>query len=344
MSTGNHITVSLCMIVKDEEAVLKRCLDSLRDLMDEIVIVDTGSSDRTKEIAREYTDLVFDFEWVNDFSKARNYAFSKATCDYIYSADADEVLDEENRKRFRILKNNLTPEIEIVQMYYCNQLENGSVYNFDRELRAKLFKRVRTFTWIEPVHETIREKPLVFDSDIEIIHRPEGLHSGRDIGIFEGLVERGERLSERLAGMYARELFIAGSDEELYKAEKYFTEIAEADSTDASALKEAICVIVLSCFRRGDYLKMYRYALKEAAMEPASEVCFILGEYYLSKGDPREASVWFYNSAFETKNILSLKYGGEEAIRKLSYCYRSLGNEEQAKRYEAEIQRLNEKL
>ena len=136
------IRISLCMIVKNEEKVLDRCLASIFDLMDEIIIVDTGSTDRTKEIAGKYTGRIYDFAWCDDFSKARNFAFEKAACDYIYSADADEVLDEENHEKFRLLKENLMPEVEIVQMYYGNQLANGTVYNFDRELRPKLFKRL----------------------------------------------------------------------------------------------------------------------------------------------------------------------------------------------------------
>ena len=108
------ITISLCMIVKNEERILARCLDSVAELMDEIVIVDTGSTDRTKEIAARYTDKIYDFQWIHDFSAARNFAFSKASMEYIYSADADEVLSEENRERFRILKENLLPEIELV--------------------------------------------------------------------------------------------------------------------------------------------------------------------------------------------------------------------------------------
>ena len=73
------ISISLCMIVRDEEQVLARCLDSVREAVDEIVIVDTGSLDRTKEIAWKYTDQVFDFVWRDDFSAARNYAFSRAS-------------------------------------------------------------------------------------------------------------------------------------------------------------------------------------------------------------------------------------------------------------------------
>ena len=150
------ITISLCMIVKNEERVLKRCLDSVRDLVDEIIIVDTGSTDATKRIAAGYTDKIYDLTWNDDFSAARNFAFSKATKEYIYSADADEVLSEENRRRFRLLKETLLPEIEIVQMKYGNQLQNGTVYNFDEEYRPKLFRRQRSFVWEEPIHETVR--------------------------------------------------------------------------------------------------------------------------------------------------------------------------------------------
>lgn len=85
-------TISLCMIVRNEEKVLARCLESVRGCVDEIVIVDTGSSDATKEIAARYTDRIYDFEWIDDFSAARNYAFEQATGDYLLWLDADDVL------------------------------------------------------------------------------------------------------------------------------------------------------------------------------------------------------------------------------------------------------------
>ena len=115
------------MIVKNEEKVLKRCLECLKDIVDEMIIVDTGSTDATKEIAGKYTDKIYAFPWIDDFAAARNFSFSKATMDYIYVADADEIIDEENKNRFKLLKQALLPEIEIVQMKYCNQLEFGSV-------------------------------------------------------------------------------------------------------------------------------------------------------------------------------------------------------------------------
>ena len=72
------VTISLCMIVKNEERVLGRCLESVQEIADEIIIVDTGSEDRTKKIAEQYHARVFEQEWQDDFSRARNYSFSEA--------------------------------------------------------------------------------------------------------------------------------------------------------------------------------------------------------------------------------------------------------------------------
>lgn len=88
--------LSLCMIVKNEEKVLARCLDSVSGIVDEIIIVDTGSTDQTKAIAQRYTERVYDFQWKDDFSEARNFAQSKASGEWILVLDADEYVDREN--------------------------------------------------------------------------------------------------------------------------------------------------------------------------------------------------------------------------------------------------------
>ena len=86
------VTISLCMIVKNEERVLGRCLESVQEIADEIIIVDTGSEDRTKEIAEKYHARVFEQEWQDDFSRARNYSFSQAEMDYCMWLDADDII------------------------------------------------------------------------------------------------------------------------------------------------------------------------------------------------------------------------------------------------------------
>lgn len=88
------IKISLTMIVKNEERCLARCLESVKGIVDEMIIVDTGSSDQTKEIAEQYGAKVYDFTWCDDFSKARNYALSKATYNWRLVLDADEWIEE----------------------------------------------------------------------------------------------------------------------------------------------------------------------------------------------------------------------------------------------------------
>src|SRR5579872_7358729 len=86
------MTVTAALIVKNEAGVLARCLDSIAVHVDEIVIVDTGSEDATKEIAARYTNRIFDFTWIQDFSAARQFAFDRATGEWVFWLDADDVV------------------------------------------------------------------------------------------------------------------------------------------------------------------------------------------------------------------------------------------------------------
>lgn len=328
------ITVSLCMIVKNEERILQRCLDSLTGLMDEIIIVDTGSTDATKQIAARYTDRIYDFVWVNDFSAARNFAFSKATKEYIYSADADEVLDEKNRAAFLQLKQTLLPEIEIVQMYYANQLSHGTIYNYDRELRPKLFKRNRTFQWQGAIHEQVGIAPVIYDSEIEICHMPQSSHKDRDLAAFARLVESGSPLDKRLHNIYAKELFISGEEKDFLSARAYFKASCVDGARGDDELKEAACVAARAARIAGDVADFFKYAMKVVACDGCAEICCELGEYYRQQEDYDEAVVWFYNAAFETESILSIRSGKEIPLQGLADCYRALGNEAQAAEYE----------
>lgn len=343
------ITISLCMIVKNEERVLARCLDSLIGLMDEIIIVDTGSTDKTKEIAKKYTDKVYDFAWVDDFSAARNFSFSKATMDYIYVADADEVLDEENRAEFQKLKEAMLPEVEIVQMYYANQKSFNTVYNFDKEYRPKLYKRLRNFLWVDPIHESVNLEPIVFDSDIVINHMPESNHANRDLSVFEKMVAKGQRLSKKMHNLYARELMIAGTEEEMQRAEECFLQTMSDTDRDMDEIKEA-AVVLSHIYRIKQNTEMFfKYVMKDIVTEPSSEACYELGEFYLERGDFTEASNWFQNAMEGAYPILNIKYGDELPKKALVSCYekiveqlRKVGDYDGAKQYEDAIQSLLE--
>ena len=102
-------SISLTMIVRDEETNLPRCLESVRGVFDEIVIVDTGSVDRTREIALAFGAKVFEFAWIDDFAAARNVALEHATGDYAFWLDADDVIEPAQREKLIALLDGLEP-------------------------------------------------------------------------------------------------------------------------------------------------------------------------------------------------------------------------------------------
>ena len=114
--------ISLCMIVRDEERNIRRCLDSVRNYADEMVLVDTGSTDRTKAVCSEYGARVFDFKWRSDFAEARNFSLKKARGDWILWLDADEVVDMAD---FSSLRDNLdkgaSPLILIPMLHFYGE-------------------------------------------------------------------------------------------------------------------------------------------------------------------------------------------------------------------------------
>lgn len=166
-----NVKISLCMIVKNEEDVIARCLDSVSRCVDEIIIADTGSSDRTKEICRDFTDKVFDFEWTDDFAAARNFSFSKATGDYLMWLDADDVVSSENIGLLKELKKTLAQKNPDVVMckYVTSFDENGTpLFSFFRE---RLLKRTANFKWEGFIHECISPRGNIIYSDFTVHHK-----------------------------------------------------------------------------------------------------------------------------------------------------------------------------
>ena len=144
---GRDIKLSVSMIVKNEEALLPNCLNSIKEA-DEIIIVDTGSKDKTKEIALTFTDKVYDFEWCDDFAKARNFALSKCTGEWVLSIDADEVLDKGGIKKVKELIGKTKKDAIGIEM-------KSSTYHF---WVPRLFKKISDNMWNGRIHETLSYK------------------------------------------------------------------------------------------------------------------------------------------------------------------------------------------
>ncbi len=333
------ITISICMIVKNEEKHLERCLNSIADLAEELIIVDTGSTDRTKEIAEKYSAKIYDFEWMEDFAAARNFSFSKATMDYIYQADADEVLDETNRIRFNHLKQMLSAEVDVVQMYYCNELESNNLYNEKKTYLPKMYKRIRKFYFEDPIHEHVRLEPLIYDSDIEIQHLPEEIHSKRDFKGFKRMIDTGMRLSHRLHNMYAAELFISGEAKDFLDSKEFFIESINDIDRSTVEKKEAAAVLVKIALIEKDIVNILKYVLKDTVNNMSSEMCYLIGEFFYEQGDYNEASLWYYNSVYKYKSILHMKIKDIYAKEQLADCYEKTGKHSEAKKIRDEIEK-----
>ena len=204
------------------------------------------------------------------------------------------------------------------------------------EYRPKLFKRVRSFRWTEPVHETVDLSLHMLESDIVITHMPRELHAGRDFQIFEEAVKRGP-LNSRLHRMYAKELFFAGRPEDFFAAYPYFESTLHEESRSLEDIRVSQCVVARGARLREDSVSLFKTALKNViGGTPCAEVCCELGQYFQEAGDEEEAATWFYTAAFGAESELDLRSSGVFPLQSLAACYEALGLPEEAAKYRAE--------
>jgi glycosyltransferase involved in cell wall biosynthesis len=158
--------ISVCMIVKNEEKFLKRCLTSLQGKVDEIIVVDTGSTDSTIAIAKQFNTRIYNFKWNNDFAEARNESLSYATGDYILVLDADEYLDADAD-----LHQTLTYEKDYYIINIKNEIDNNYFINHQA---IRLFKNKIGFRYVGSIHEHLNTGDYTDKtnalSDINLIH------------------------------------------------------------------------------------------------------------------------------------------------------------------------------
>jgi glycosyltransferase involved in cell wall biosynthesis/Tfp pilus assembly protein PilF len=151
---ANRPRVSLCMIVKNEEANLPGCLGCVADLVDEMIVVDTGSTDGTKEVAARLGARVFNFPWVDSFAAARNESLRHATGEFIFWMDADDRLDEANRALLRQLLAGLRDE-KAAYVMQCLCLPDPVTKRSTRVTHLRLFRNHPEIRWQFRVHEQI---------------------------------------------------------------------------------------------------------------------------------------------------------------------------------------------
>ncbi len=282
--------LSLAMIVKNEAAVLNRILDSVTSFCDEIVIVDTGSQDNTVEIAAQYTQKIFSFPWCDDFAKARNFAFAKATGDLLMWLDGDDYVPPSSANAILALKEHFPRGVAAIYLPYHTAFDESDNPTFTF-LRERIVKRDAAPRWVGRVHETLaftgKGQPL--DAPIHHLSQKTA-YTKRNLLIYENMVKEHIPLSPRDTYYYGRELYY----HRLYpQATDRLTAFLEApdgwveDKVDAARILSRIKAE--SKDLRGAWSALME-ALYWAPLRP--DVCYEAGKLLLSHGKYREAASW----------------------------------------------------
>lgn len=330
-------TISLSMIVKNEEKTLERCLRSIKGIADEIIIIDTGSEDSTKEIARTFTSQVFDFEWIDDFSAARNYSFAQATMDYVLWLDADDILLAEERTKLLELKNTLAPTIDAVSMIYHTAFDSeNNVTQSNRRLR--LVRRSKNFTWSGVVHEDLATDSTFhyLDSDIVVTHlKPHSEHglSKRNLLLYKKHIDAGRALRPADLFHYAQEL---RTHEEFEEAIPYYRQFLQTGSINVDAALLALHELAKCYHLTGNLDKEWECTLKSLELDvPRPEFSCRFAERFVQKEQFQQAIFWYElalrdQAGVSDRAIENYPFKTWLPHKQLGLCYYRIGNYERS--------------
>ena len=221
-------SLSMHMIVRNNEATLERTLKSAKPFVDQIVVVDTGSTDRTRDIALEYGAEVYDFVWQDDFSVARNFALDQTTGEWVMWLDAGDVIPPQSIERFKWLRNKaeLSPKVNVIWAKLNRTIaQNGDV--IQSLCNARIARSSDHPYWRYPIHEefTVDDPVALLDTKL-VINDPEGsslASNERNLAILQHQISLGDK-SERTLFLAAMELEALGRNEEAADA---FAEVLE---------------------------------------------------------------------------------------------------------------------
>lgn len=320
------------MIVKDEEATLARCIDCVKPFADEVIIVDTGSTDGTVKIARSLDAKVFFFEWCDDFSAARNFSFSKAECDLVMWLDADDVISPENARKIADLKER--DDFDVAFIKYAAAFDGDSpTYLYYRE---RIFRRSCNFQWQGFVHEVISPAGRIVYSDACVYHKKVKVGDPkRNLAIYQSRIAAGFKLDERGKFYYGRELFFNNLLTECIAVLKDYLEgggWVENKIEACRTLYKAYGKLGREEEAVSALLQVFSYDL------PRAEDCCYLAEYFEGK-NRIGAAIYWYERALSTEE--SAENGGFVNVDFLAFIpairlcvlYDKLGEYELAESY-----------
>ncbi|MCI8866495.1 MAG: glycosyltransferase [Lachnospiraceae bacterium] len=329
-------TISLCMIVKNEEVHIARCLGSVAGLVEEIIIVDTGSTDRTVEIASDYTTKVYSYPWKDDFSDARNYSFSQASMDYCMWMDADDILEETEKDKFLHLKQSLPPDIDIVMMKYNTSFDEAGKPTFSY-FRERWIRNCPQYRWIGAVHEVIPPNGKAIYSDIAICHKKIGAADpDRNLRIYQKMASDGKQLEPRQQYYYGRELYYHKQYKKAISVLEEF--LLSADGWVENKIEA--CSICASCYYQiGQEQSALATLLRSMSFDlPRAELCCEIGKHFLEHGNLHHAIYWYETALNVPKNEHSGGFTLPDCydyvpFLQLCVCYDKLGDRKKAKEY-----------
>ncbi|MCU6708923.1 glycosyltransferase [Paenibacillus sp. J5C_2022] len=326
------ISISLCMIVRNEEDSLGRCLASAKDVVDEIVVVDTGSTDRTKEIAASFGAVIYDFEWIDDFGAARNYCFQQATRSFILWLDADDVIEADDRQRLKELKQKEDFPYDSVTMKYHLTFDEEGEPLFSLR-RNRLVRRSCGFRWHGPVHEYLAVAGRIYHSDVAVTHRKERQHTDRNLNIYLKRLEKGEKFSPRDQYYFANELRDNSRLEEAIAAYELFLEGGRGWVED----EINACLKLANCYERLNKRDKQMAALLRTLTydKPRAEFCYEMGCCFTAQERFEQAIYWF-TQAVQAERPHDMMGFSDLATStwlphlQLTVCYDRIGNRAKA--------------
>ena len=278
-------TISLCMIVKNEEENLPRCLYSIKDYVDEIIIVDTGSTDRTVEIANDFGAKVFIHPWEGNFSKARNYSLKYATCDWILILDADHELEKADAHKLSETIKDKEANYVFFRVYDTyKESKNLAVYDF-----GLLFRNHIGFHYSGIVHNAlITTDAIIKKSNIRIYHHGYNLSE-------EKMDEKFERTSTLLKKQIETDshnpvphmyLGISHMDRRMYesaiKHSKRAISLSEDNGSNKIDFLVSYYIVSAAYFELNEFKESEIYALKSVEMDNSylDGYCLLAFAYY----------------------------------------------------------------
>lgn len=327
------VTLSLCMIVKNEQDVIGRLLSSVKDLFDEIIVVDTGSTDNTKQIISNYNAKIYNFKWCNDFAKARNYAFSLATSEFIMWLDADDIIIETEFNKLKQLKAELNNTIDVVMLKYSI----GSTNNQLKYYRERILRKNMGFIWQDAVHECIAPRGNIVYKDIFITHaKVKAGDPKRNLKIYNRLIRNKVKLSSRQMFYYARELMY---NNYLNKAIIWFKRFLKTTNGFKENYIEA-CLNLSHCYlllnetekAKQTLFNSFNYDL------PRAEILCELGSIYYCNKQYHNAIYYYLLATASNKNEASGGFVNPDCYDflpylNISFCYYYLNDMPHANNY-----------